>query len=508
MAHLLAKHWPLPHFHLMALAPLDVWIRLLRQDPGTIPLRYWPRLVLALLCSSGATLLTLPERLAYAFWTRLSPPDSTRLPPPLFILGYYRSGTTHLHYMLGCDPAFTTPRWFQTLAPQGFALSWALLRFLLVPFLPATRVQDAMRFGANAPSEDDFALNNWALASALPGRTVVPQARAFYDRFHDLEGLTAEERERWQSALVRFVHKLSVLGRGRRVLLKTPSHTARIPDLLRLFPRAQFIHISRRPDAVLRSNVALLRVARERFSLQESAVSREQLVAEYAATEERYLRDRALIPRGQLAESRFEDLLADPLGEVRRLHRELGLELGEELERRLIGYLDATHGYAPNVHEVSIGDGHLSELAHRLGHDEPPVPKVSPPRPAPPRLARLLTEPLAAALGCALVWLFSVLIAGHRTDWLIWPTGIVIGLATRAAAGRADAALGRWAAALALLALIGSAIASTWILHPGPPASIERLFAPTLDAFRVEARLFWSFMGLASAYKLAAGSQT
>jgi hypothetical protein len=500
--------WPLPYLHLMALAPIDVWLRLLFRPPARVELRYGPRLAAALVCSTAATLFTLPERLLYALWCRRFPPDSTRLPAPLFVLGYYRSGTTHLHSMLSCDPGFSTPRWFQTLAPQGFALSWTALRFLLVPFLPMRRVQDAMHFGANAPSEDDFALNNWALASALAGRAVVPRQRAFYDRFHDLSGLTGEEHERWRSTLVRFVHKLTLLGRGRRVLLKTPSHTARVAVLLRLFPGAQFIHISRRPDAVLRSNLALLRVAQERFSLQPFDVSRQHLVAEYGATEERYLRDRALIPPGQLTEVRFEDLLADPLGELRRMYGELDLPIGEAFERRVIGYLNETRGHAPNVHEVPVAEGELDELARRLGHGAPPVPEVAPPRPPAPSAARVIAVALAAALACVLFWLVSVRALGHRADWLIWPTGIVLGLATRAAARRADAGLGRRVVALAFCVLVVSATASTWIVQPESSPAIVQLLARTVDAFRVEARLFWSAIGLASAFKLAAGSQT
>ena len=367
----------LPYFHLMALAPLDVWARLLREPPATIPIRYWPRLAVALLCSSAATLLTLPERLLYALWTRLSPADPRRLPAPLFVLGYYRSGTTHLQSMLSCDPAFCSPRWFQALAPQGFALSWGVLRFFLVPFLPSRRFQDAMRFGANAPAEDDFALNNWGLVSTLPGRAVLPRSRAFYDRFHDLERLTDEERERWRSTLVSFVHKLCLLGGKRRPLLKSPSHTARVATLLRLFPRAQFVHVSRRPDSVLGSNLALLRTAQERYSLQGCLFSRQQVIEEYAATEERYLRDRALIPPGQLAEVRLEDLLADPIGETRRLYAELGLDLGEAFEQRLNRYLVSTQGYTPNVHEASPAEPRLAELARQLGHDGEPIARGS-----------------------------------------------------------------------------------------------------------------------------------
>src|SRR5215510_10684750 len=107
-----------------------------------------------------SSLLTLPERvLCYGFLRRRrSSPDQLRA--PVFILGYYRSGTTHLQYLLSRDPNFFSPAWIHTLVPQGFVLTWTFLRFFLIPFMPSTRQVDPMLFGPDAPSEDDFALNN------------------------------------------------------------------------------------------------------------------------------------------------------------------------------------------------------------------------------------------------------------------------------------------------------------------------------------------------------------
>src|SRR5438477_447854 len=90
------------------------------------------------------------------------------------LLATAAAGTLHLQYLLDCDPQLYSPRWVQTLAPQGFVFSWSVLRLLFIPFMPATRPVDALPFGPDVPSEDDFALCNWALASTLPGRSVLP----------------------------------------------------------------------------------------------------------------------------------------------------------------------------------------------------------------------------------------------------------------------------------------------------------------------------------------------
>src|SRR5262249_31602028 len=160
------------------------------------------------------------------------------------------SGTTLLQNLLACDPNLYSPHFAQVFAPQGFCLTWALLRWFILPFLPRTRPQDNVAFGPLVPGEDDFALNNGALASPMPGRTVAPQVHRFYDRFHDLKGLTPAERQRWSNYQLAFVRKLSLVAGKRRILLKTPAHTARIEPLLDLFretTEAKFIYISRHP---------------------------------------------------------------------------------------------------------------------------------------------------------------------------------------------------------------------------------------------------------------------
>ncbi len=93
--------FPYPHF--MGFAPLDGWYRLLISGQVVIPPRFWLRLAVALLVSLFFTFVTLPERLLTALWLRLGKPRKP-LPGPVIILGYYRSGTTLLQYLLSRDP--------------------------------------------------------------------------------------------------------------------------------------------------------------------------------------------------------------------------------------------------------------------------------------------------------------------------------------------------------------------------------------------------------------------
>jgi hypothetical protein len=68
---------------------------------------------------------------------------------PIFIIGHWRSGTTHLHNLLGFDPNFTCPTYYQVMFPHHFAYSqpWAMTYFHY--FSPKKRPMDNMAIGAN-----------------------------------------------------------------------------------------------------------------------------------------------------------------------------------------------------------------------------------------------------------------------------------------------------------------------------------------------------------------------
>jgi omega-hydroxy-beta-dihydromenaquinone-9 sulfotransferase len=523
MPGFLSRFFPVPYFpypHFMALAPLDVWARLLFFPRATIPIRYWPRLLFALATSFLSTLVTLPERLIFYVFLRCQRSPSNQSRAPVFILGYYRSGTTHLQYLLSRDPNFFSPTWVHTLVPQGFILTWTFLRFFLIPFMPSTRQVDPMLFGPDAPSEDDFALNNWALASALAGRAVLPQAYEFYGRFHNLRHLTASELSRWRRYQVAFVHKISLIARHKKLLLKSPSHTARVRLLLELFPQAKFIHVTRDPRAVVRSNIALLQLVQRLYNM-EDPLPKEAiepiLVREYLATEQSYLEARARMPGGQITEVRFQDLLADPIGEIHRVYRELELPLSQTFERRLSDYLASVQAYNPNVHPDWTEDkdrkitSELAPLIKAFAHDQPAISPVKPPRSsghansfAPTRQEFSVLAGFGTALLCAALWLMISHLTHNRHDWLVWPAGIAIGYSTLRATRAGSRNLGSWSALLTLIVLLGVGLANTLLVdYAGRPSvSLSTITSRAARRLTHGAYLFWCYMGIVSAYRL------
>ena len=488
---------PMPHF--MALAPLDAWIRLLLFPRAQIGFWHWSRVGMGLFMSAWGTAATLPERLILApilWWKgRRCRHTLEHGPGVLIVLGYPRSGTTHLHYLLACDPRFWTPRWFHALAPQGFGLSWMFFRFLLVPFLTNKRLMDDMAFGAEWPAEDEFAANNWTVASWLPGRMIVPRLSGFYSRFHTLEGLSARELSRWRRYSWAFAWKMSILAGGRSILLKSPGHTARVRALRELYgpDRVRFIHIARDPRAVIKSNVGMFERAAV-YHLHDP-IPREaleaDLIAQLVATQDKYRREAAEVPRDRLAEVRYQDLVADPIGELRRVYAQLGLEWSPGLEARLARYLHTVADYKPATQPgKAAGLMHeapeLDELAKQMGHDRAPVPK----RPLPPaileperktnaRRIMVLTSLVLIAL-----WSIIALMTERRNDTLIWPVGAIIGYAAVRHVGAGTVRLGLSAGAATLLAFLVAAVPVTYLAEYYPRRTDVELLA--LEARRAD----------------------
>jgi len=500
----------------MGLAAIDAWVRLLWACEEGIPPRYWLRAGVAIATSALATVLTLPERLL--LWPVLSRRfrgPSPRFVPPsdaIVILGYFRSGTTHLHNLLATHPDLVTPKWVQAMSPQGFWVSWTLLRWISAAFLPNTRPQDEVAFGPDWPAEDDFAHNNWVLASSLPGRIVLVRERERWARFNALDGLTEAELARWRRAAAAFAWKVSA-GKGRRgLLLKTPSHTARLRELDRLFSsRVRFVHITRSPEDVVRSNVAM-HERLEGQSLQRLPGAdevREAIIREYVETERRFLADAAalhLARDGRLVRMRYGDLVAAPLAQIERTCAALGLRWDADVRERMETYLAAVGEYTARRHAPSADDDpRLRELADELERGLPPAATQREDRPLAPVRGPGRARAVVAAAGAAVVslafWLGLARLTGLRWDLLAWPLGGVIGAATLRVARRGDWKLGLSAAIITLLMVA----ASVW---PLPEAANHWVGRDRINAIgnaygSPNNNYVWITFGMLSAYRYA-----
>ena len=297
---------------------------------------------------------------------------------PIFIIGHWRSGTTLLHELMVVDERHTYPDTYACFCPNHFLLSRHFIRPLLAFLIPARRPMDNMPVGWDRPQEDEFALCNMGIPSsyltqAFPNRP--PQDQEYLD----LEAVPAEALTRWKRAFVWFL-KCITLTSPKRIVSKSPPHTCRIKVLLGLFPQARFVHIFRDPYSVFPSTLHLWHRHYRDQGLQtpKYAGLEEQVFDTFNHIYEVFERDRGLIAPGRLSEVSYEALVADPVGQMRRIYEEL--ELGEfdkvlpALEQYVAGQADyKTNRYAMSPETRAEITRRWSSFIHKYGYTPAPT---------------------------------------------------------------------------------------------------------------------------------------
>jgi hypothetical protein len=274
--------------------------------------------------------------------------EGVHVKPPLFILGHWRTGTTHLHNLLALDDRFAFPNYYQVTFPHHFLCTESLSSRLGAVFLPRQRPMDNIRIDFQAPNEDEFALCGLTQCSPYVGFSF-PRRQEHYDRFLTFRGVPPDTVGRWKAALVLFLKKLT-WKYGRPLVLKSPPHTCRIRLLIDLFPDARFVHIHRNPYVVYQSTLHWLRTAGPWFHLQRPGPVDPETRALRVGREmyEVFFEERGLVPTGRLYDIGFEHLEADMIGQVRKLYKGLGLPDFAAVEPRLRAYHNTIAGYKKN----------------------------------------------------------------------------------------------------------------------------------------------------------------
>jgi hypothetical protein len=270
---------------------------------------------------------------------------------PVFIIGHWRSGTTLLHELLAQDPSHAYPTSYQCFAPHHFLVTERWCKRIFSFLLPKQRPMDNMVVGWDRPQEDEFAL--CALGQPSPYWVLGFFNRPQCPEYLDLQGVPPKALGRWKQTMASFV-KLLTYRYGKRIILKSPTHTARISALRELFPRARFIHIVRDPYVLFASSVNLWKklcqtqyIQTPRFEgLEEFVLSTFERM--YAAFE----RDRPSVPTTAFYEVRYEDLVRDPLGQLERMYEQLSLGDFETARPGIERYLAEVQDYQTNRYEI------------------------------------------------------------------------------------------------------------------------------------------------------------
>lgn len=368
---------------------LDAWRRLRKKlgaDNARLP---WQTRLAFWLGGASHSLLTRIQHASNAEKLRTAVPA-----PPLFLLGFWRSGTTFLHELFCCDPRFGFASTYACLNPAHFLLTEEWMRQR--PVQATLRPMDSMQYSWASPQEDEFALLNLGAPSAYEA-LIFPSLMRDPRSLLDLRHRPREEQERWESALRYFLRLLTVQQEsgqrrnvqhekvqqenshpGKTIVLKSPPHGFRLPLLPALFPQARYVVIERNPYEVFASNLKLWRTLLDMYSLESIPPEEVEtfILEAYRLHEAAMAEGFRLIDGKRIARVRYEDLVADPIRQMARLYNDLDLEGFETVSPPLDRYLASVAGHTRNRFRLTVAQKeHVSsawgEIIRAKGYDWP-----------------------------------------------------------------------------------------------------------------------------------------
>jgi hypothetical protein len=358
----MASHPPHPTWnHPLLGADGGTLLRLFGRHP--VPPAMWPR-VAALLASAAARApLGWLERARVA----VAADPLADMPPPLFVLGHWRSGTTHLYNLLSRDPQFAWPDPIATGLPWNFLFIGRALRPLLERALPESRLIDNVAVDPDSPQEDEIALASMQTLSYYHALYfpadfgAVFEPGAFPDAAHPSSRLLARRTRRFRH----YCRKLLLQGPGDRLLVKNPIHTGQVAWLTRVFPNARFVHIHRSPYVVFESTRNFYRKLLPAYSYQryEADAVEPFILDAYPRLYRRMYDDVADLPGERFVEIGYDELDRRPLDCLRRVYGRLDLGDFDAVEPRVRDYLEGLRGYRRNPHRFPEADLEKVEAA-------------------------------------------------------------------------------------------------------------------------------------------------
>ncbi len=329
--------------HQLSISLPKIWLRLVQSNQITNRVLFWKITLFSF--------LTWPfQWLQKVIFNRRINKVNLQENPPVFILGHWRSGTTHLHYLMSKDPQFGYLNSYKAFLLNVSLIGRTWLKFILSPLMPKTRPQDNVPMTVDAPAEEEQPLTNLSTRSGMHS-FFFPKNLSYHKKYNLFEGITKREKRLWKRDYTYLLKLISYTNGGKKPLvLKNPHNTGRVKELLELFPNAKFVFIHRNPYEVFHSSRHLYHTMLKSQFLHEFTDEDidERVFYNFTSTMKKYVQETHLIPKGNLVELSYDELDADPMTTMERIYSELSIENFETAQPHMNEYLAKVNNYKKN----------------------------------------------------------------------------------------------------------------------------------------------------------------
>jgi hypothetical protein len=301
-----------------------------------IDFRYYPKFLLSFLISLIFEVMNLAERIV----EKVRVKNVVSEEPPVFVIGFWRSGTTLLHSMLCQDKRAGYVTTFQGVFPN-LVLSQKWLKKFTNRILPKNRPFDGYAMDMDFPQEEDFAMMSLQPRSIYKMFYFPKNYNEIYKNELYFENLPDKDRKYWKKKYLSLQYKAMKNTGGVRFISKNPCNIFRIKTLMELYPDARFVFIYRNPYSVVESLYRFTNEILPGSELQhlEGGIPREYFTRLYKDALHEYLKERERIKPGNLIEIKYEDFKKNPMDSIRDIYRQFNMPGINEALPRMESYL-------------------------------------------------------------------------------------------------------------------------------------------------------------------------
>lgn len=318
------------------------------------------------LMARNDSILWLTTRLEVMDWLKRYPEiEEQEVKAPMFIVGLPRSGTSILFELLAQDP------------DVGVPLMWEALQPCPPPEIatygtdPRIEYADSVFTQWNRVAPEFAAMHE--MRGDIPAECGLIMAGSFISdhigSLHQTPSYAMWCAQADYLPAYKYHRKVLQVLQWRnpraRWLLKAPEHQVHLDVLLQIYPDARIVQTHRDPIQCMASTTSLMGTLYHMRSDQpfNAAMFENILMGEATAHRlEKVMdqRDSGLVPPANIADSRYQDLIEDPLANIQRLYRHFDLDLSDTAKTAMQAYLAAKPKGKFGTHRYPVQEEHLS----------------------------------------------------------------------------------------------------------------------------------------------------
>jgi len=151
-----------------------------------------------------------------------------------------------------------------------------------------------------------------------------------------------------------------------RWLLKAPEHQVHLENLLKVYPDARIVQTHRDPIKCMASTTSLIGTLYSMRSDQPFQAEMFENIIMGEATSQRLekvmdQRESGVVPAANIADSRYQDLMDDPMGCIKNIYSHFGMTLADEAKAKMLKYLEGKPKGKFGKHKYDINDERAKE---------------------------------------------------------------------------------------------------------------------------------------------------